>query len=97
MLARAETDALFARAFRASSDAIAITRPEEGTMLYINESFSRLTGYGSNELLGQSTLTLGLYADPNDRQRVRAALAESGSVVGLEIGVRTRSGEVRDV
>ena len=89
------TDSVYRRAFHDSSDAMAILRPNDGVLLDVNESFSRLTGYQSNDLRGRNPADLGIIAGRGDGNEVVSALRGDGSVSDLEIGVRTHSGEVR--
>ncbi|HEX2862596.1 MAG TPA: PAS domain S-box protein, partial [Lacunisphaera sp.] len=83
----------FARAFRASPDAISISEVITGRLLEINEGFERLSGYPRAELIGRTAAELGLWAVPGDRERLMAELERSGSVRNLQIRVRNRSGE----
>ena len=80
-----ESEERFAKAFRASPDGLVITRLSDGVILEVNDSFVALSGYGRDEMVGKSTLTLGLYADPTDRQRALTMLKEQGHVRDLEI------------
>ena len=85
----------FAKAFKASPDVLVISRVSDGTILEVNESWSELFGYRSEEVLGKSSLALNLFVNPEDRLRALAALREQGSARDFEVRVRTKSGEVR--
>lgn len=90
-----ESEERFSKAFRASPDCLVISRVADGFIIEINESFARLAGYRRDELIGKSPLSLGLYADPKDRQRMVALLKEQNYVRDFEFGMRTKSGEIR--
>lgn len=86
-----------ARVFRLSPLAISMARLEDGRYLDVNEAFARLSGWRREEVIGQSSLDLGHWADPADREAwVHRMLAE-GRVHNYETGFRTRSGEIRRV
>ena len=94
---RREARGLFETAFHASPVASAITRLADGLILDVNERFAEFFGYTPEELVGQTGIGTGLWADPADRVRlVREALAE-GVVRDVEVAVRTRAGEGRVV
>src|SRR4029453_3874204 len=71
-----ESEERFAKAFRARPGSLVISRLADGVVLEVNESFLAITGYERDEIIGQSTLSLGLYANPEDRQRAVNALRE---------------------
>ncbi|MWV15218.1 EAL domain-containing protein [Pseudomonas sp. L-22-4S-12] len=85
----------FAKAFHASPDGLLITRLQDGCMLEANEGFSRITGYESQEVIGQSTLQLELWADPQDRLQMIEQLHQHGQARNLNAWIRTQSGQLR--
>ena len=85
----------FARAFHASPDGLLISRMRDGLLIEANEGFSRITGYSFDEAARQSTLSLGIWADPTDRERMVQSIREHGSVRDMIARVRTKSGQLR--
>jgi diguanylate cyclase (GGDEF)-like protein/PAS domain S-box-containing protein len=83
--------------FHHSPAATLITRVSDGEVQDVNEPFCRLTGYRREELIGNTTTALGLYANPRDRERLVDAFRRDGQVRDIEIDVRARSGEIRSV
>ncbi len=92
-LVRAEEK--FAKAFRATPDAISISTLEEGRYLEVNESFQRLTGYERDEVVGRTVFDLNLWVDPTDQQRIASDILQLGSVTNRELRFRNKRGEVR--
>jgi PAS domain S-box-containing protein len=86
----------FALAFNASPDSININRLEDGVYIAVNDGFSRITGYASEEVLGRSSLPgdLGLWVDPEDRARLQEGLEREGMVQSLEASFRRKDGTV---
>jgi len=85
----------FASAFRASPDAIAIFRKEDGIIIDINPSSEKVTGYKREELLGESLFELEIWCDAKDRFRLIKALHQDGLVHELQSDLKMRSGEIR--
>jgi PAS domain S-box-containing protein len=90
-----ESEARFEKAFEISPDPLVISRIDDGTILEVNDSFASLTGYTHNELIGKSTLSLNLYADPADRARALAIMMEQDRLRDFEFPIRLKSGELR--
>ncbi len=87
----------FAKAFRSSPDAVTIARLKDGRYLDVGGGFERIFGYAPSEAIGRTSVEMGLWVDPADRDRLLRALEESegGRISDCEVGYRTRSGEAR--
>ncbi|HEX5818273.1 MAG TPA: PAS domain S-box protein [Gemmatimonadales bacterium] len=85
----------FAKAFWASPDGLSITRVEDGLLYEVNPSYLAIMGLTREEAIGRSSLDLGLYLDPADRQRGIERLRREGRLRDHEIRVRNRAGEIR--
>lgn len=92
-----ESEERFAKAFHASPDAIIISRLLDGLILEVNEGWSTIFGHTQSEVLGRTTLELGVYANFEDRKEIIDHLKETGSLHDLEIQMRRKSGELRQV
>jgi PAS domain S-box-containing protein len=84
----------YAKAFKTSPDAINLTRLADGCYLEINEGFTRMTGYTSEDVVGRSALPgdLGIWDSAEDRARVVAELRATGQVIGYEAPFRRKDG-----
>jgi PAS domain S-box-containing protein len=87
----------FARAFRLSPASITITSLEDGRFLDVNDSFVRFIGYTRETLLGHTSVELGIWSDPAERDRLRAVLDVGGRVSDEEATFVTASGERRQM
>ncbi|MBI4284818.1 MAG: response regulator [Chloroflexi bacterium] len=86
----------FAKAFHASPNAMAINTLATRRYLDVNNSFTRLTGYSREEVIGRTPLELGLWPRPEERTRIMQILQEEGAVRDAERQLHTRTGEIRD-
>jgi two-component system sensor histidine kinase/response regulator len=84
----------FSLAFNASPEGVSISRLADGVFLDVNEAFLRGTGYTREEVVGRSSVDLGLWLSSENRTRLLQAL-EKGPVRDLEVPIPTKCGEVR--
>ena len=87
-----ESEEKFAAAFQASPDLMAVTRLGDGTLLEVNEGFTRLLEYSRAEAIGKTTLELAIWADPADRAAFDASLRGSGQIDERETTLLRRDG-----
>ncbi len=90
-----QTDDFFAEAFRLSPHPIGITELETGLCLEINDACLQIFGFKRNEVIGKTTLVLGIWPDPHERARLIDRLRSEGAVRNLEVTMRVRGGELR--
>ena len=90
------SEQMFSAAFRSSPDAISIAVVPEGTILEINDSFTRLTGFSRQEAIGNTPEKLGLWVDVDRMQSLRARFREAGEIRDEELQFRRKDGGVRD-
>jgi len=87
------SEARFRTAFMMVPDAHYIARRDEGLILEVNDRFKDVFGYERDEVVGRTSLELGLYANPQDRVRMLAELRSSGRVRNLELMAQRKNGE----
>jgi PAS domain S-box-containing protein len=90
-----ESEEKFSKAFHASPEMVAITRIKDGTFVDINDSYTQRTGYSREELIGNTTTAIGIWANNEDRAKMTRLLEERGRVVNQEFDFRMKSGENR--
>jgi PAS domain S-box-containing protein len=84
----------FAKAFRSSPDAIAITTLADGRFVDVNTSFLRLTGYHREEVIGRTSRDLAIWMNPKIQDRLVRSLEERGAVYTKQFEFRGKSGNV---
>jgi two-component system cell cycle sensor histidine kinase/response regulator CckA len=87
----------FSKAFHLGPDAVTITAIDDGRFLEVNDNFLRLSGFTRDEIIGRSSVELGFWTNPKDRQHIVALLKRSGEARDLEVRMSIKSGEVRTV
>ena len=87
-----ESEERFAKAFEASPLALTITSLKTGRLLEVNETFTRLSGYTREEAVGRTTLELGLWAEPADREAELATVTQQGGIRNVEYRFRMKDG-----
>lgn len=85
----------FSKTFHTSPDAIVISRMSDGLIVEVNESWRRYFGYERSELIGRTSLEIGLYVNPADRGEAIARLHKEGILRNYEVQIHHKSGEVR--
>jgi PAS domain S-box-containing protein len=85
----------YSKAFRASPLWVAITDLETGTYREVNETFTKITGYHREEVIGKTALEIKLWPNPDDRSVYIDRLKRQGFLRNEEVVFRTKSGELR--
>ena len=87
----------FAKVFRSSPDGISITRLADGRIVEANDSFLRVSGHGRDEIIGRTTVDLGLWRSRQQRAAFLRLHRRRGGVRHYEMQVSAKSGEVLTV
>ncbi|MDA8485097.1 PAS domain S-box protein [Pseudomonas resinovorans] len=82
----------FAKAFRSTPDAVVITDRATGCFMEVNAGFERQFGWSQDETIGHSSLELGIWEKPAQRQRMLDTLQRQGHLHELEVNLRHRDG-----
>jgi diguanylate cyclase (GGDEF)-like protein/PAS domain S-box-containing protein len=90
------TEALFTKVFRLSPGLSAITDPDTGRHLDVNEAWLEALGYRRDEVIGKTAFELGVWARPEDRAKIVATLQRDGRLRSYEAGLRDREGRVHE-
>jgi len=87
----------FSSIFHLNPNPLAITDVATGNFMDVNEAFVQWTGYSREEIIGASSNDLHLWVNPKDREKIIKTLTETGDANGIEIVMRLKQGQVRNV
>jgi PAS domain S-box-containing protein len=85
--------ALFFDLFDSSSDAVFMITVKDGHILDVNDAALRILGRTRADVTDKTTLELGVWVDPADRDTWLARIREQGKVKGFQARFRDRSGK----
>ncbi|MFZ5427307.1 MAG: histidine kinase [Thermodesulfobacteriota bacterium] len=89
-----ESEEKFERIFRHSPDWIAILRLRDSVYVDVNDAFEKITGYSRAEVLGKTSMDIGIYANPSERYELDEEFLREGRTQNQELQYRLKSGEV---
>lgn len=84
----------FAKAFELNPNLMAITRSSDCTYREVNQAFLEKTGYSRDEVIGHTSIDLGLYEDPELSEGITALVHRQGELENREITIRCKSGNM---
>lgn len=84
----------FKIAFRSSPHPVIITELRSGRCLEVNDASLKLFGYAREEVIGQTTLALGIWPTLEDRARFFQQLEADGAIRNCEILFHTKEKQV---
>ncbi len=83
----------FAKIFRSNPHSITISTLEDGRYLDVNEAFCRISKWSREELLGRTSMEIGLWKDPGKRVEALRILGKSGRLRNFDVIFLNREGE----
>ena len=91
-----ESEEKFSKAFLNSPAAVSIASLPDGRYINVNDALAKLTGYNKEELLGHTSVELGL-VDQASRDKIIEATRKYGFARNVEIQIRTKSQQTAEV
>lgn len=82
------------KAFNSAPYLLILTRVADGKIFEVNEGFINMTGYQPEEVLGKTTLNIGLWAEPADRASFVSDFTTEDDVHEKEVKFRIKSGAI---
>jgi two-component system, NarL family, sensor kinase len=90
-----ESEERFAKVFRANPQPMALTTLKTGRVVDVNESALRLSGYTREEIVGRTSLQIGVFSSEEHRKAAVGTLLQTGSAPNIELEFPLKSGERR--
>ncbi len=92
-----ESEEKFYKAFAISPVAFAINDSETGKYIEANDSFAQLTGYSREEIIGKSSVEVGIMVDVKSRERIMQNIRQHGTMKNAELVIRNKDGRMIDM
>ncbi|HUA93836.1 MAG TPA: PAS domain S-box protein [Terracidiphilus sp.] len=92
-----QSEERFAKAFRSSPLAIALSTVCDGRYVDVNEAFLNMLGYSAGEVVGRTEAELEIWVIADQRAELFEKLRQSSRVVLFEAQLRTKGGTARTV
>ncbi|MCE1247791.1 MAG: PAS domain S-box protein [Firmicutes bacterium] len=86
----------FEKLFRYNPALMALSVLPERTFTDVNNAFLDNLGYSRADVIGKTSIEIGLFADPEENEQIVKILLEKGHVNDLEIHLRRKDGSVLD-
>jgi PAS domain S-box-containing protein len=86
------SEAMLSHLVATSPDVITLTDLQTGRYAMVNRTFERQTGYSAAEVVGRTSVELGVWRNPKDRERFIAAIRDQGQVQDMPTEFATKSG-----
>ncbi|OYV96587.1 MAG: hypothetical protein B7Z62_07915 [Deltaproteobacteria bacterium 37-65-8] len=80
--------------FKTSPDAVLISRLSDGYITDVNNAFVNLSGHTKEESIGNTTVGLNIWVNPNDRQNFINELQTKGFCENFEAQLREKDGSL---
>ncbi len=84
----------FSAIFQYSPMAATISERNSARLLQVNEAFTQLTGIPATRAVGRTSIELGFWSRPGDRDRLLSLLGDNEPVINLEMTFRHASGRL---
>jgi PAS domain S-box-containing protein len=84
----------FKKAFKTSPDSITITRATDGNYVSANQAHEKILGFTEAEILGKTSVELGIWVHEEDRKKIVSDLRAKGHVDNFEALFRAKNGNL---
>jgi len=86
----------FATLFHLCPNMVLLTRQEDGLITEANQYFESLFGWPVQDAIGRTTVELGLWVHPEQRERLVAATKAKGELTSMDVQFRASNGQIHD-
>ena len=86
------SEAMLSHLVATSPDVITLTDLTTGRYAMVNRTFERITGYSAAEVVGRTSIELGIWSRDEDRERFVAQIRERGAVVDMPTRLTAKAG-----
>jgi PAS domain S-box-containing protein len=90
-----ESEERFSKAFHSSPQPMSVTTIDGGLYIDVNQRFLEISGYKACEVIGQTSMNLGIWESAAARAEFVDPLIKQGRIRNVETRFRTKGGQVR--
>ena len=90
--ALADSEAKLLAIFKSVPVGIALSDPDSGIIYDVNQAYEQMFECRHDDVVGKTSIELGLWAESADRQQLIDLIEKNGTVENLELALRTRGG-----
>ena len=90
-----QSEERFAKAFNSSPAPLVISDIASGSFIDVNDRWVEMLGHSKKEQIGRTSKDVGIWSDPETRDRAIAILRENGSFKDYPIEFLTKTGQIR--
>ncbi|GEM_PF-635496 len=90
-----DSETRFRKIFHSSPVIIGISRIRDGSFIDVNETFEEVFGWRRDEVIDHTSIELNLWVNSLERSNAVERLERDGTIQGMDMSVRARSGEIR--
>jgi PAS domain S-box-containing protein len=87
-----ESQDQLSKIFRFSPVGLFVSTRRDGRIVDINEAGARMFGYVKSDILGRTSVEIGLWQSADDREALMVEMEHCGAIVGKELELRHKSG-----
>jgi PAS domain S-box-containing protein len=87
-----ESEEKFSRVFHSNPHPMSLVTLEEGSYLDVNDSYVQTFGFSRKELLGRTSVEMGIIEAETARKKILQALGKKQAVKNLDVELYTKSG-----
>jgi PAS domain S-box-containing protein len=92
-----EKEEKFQKAFQASAAGISITRLSDSKYMEVNDTFIKMTGFSTEELINHSSVELGIVVSMEKREEVLEQVRKHGNAKNFEMTIRHKNGTIFEI
>jgi PAS domain S-box-containing protein len=89
-----QSEEKFRLSFMTGMDAFYWSTLEDGKIIEVNPIFENVWGFTRKEVIGKTSVELGLYQDPVDRAKMVSELKKKGTIKDLELKGKRKDGRL---
>jgi PAS domain S-box-containing protein len=89
------SEGLLSHLFATSPDPITLTDVATGRYAMVNQAFEDITGYPASDVIGHTSIEVGIWQSAEQRDRTLAQLQREGRVNNQPVNFVMKSGEIR--